>query len=633
MPAKSVLRRRADGTVNPELGQFIGRYEIVGHLGSGGMGQVYRAVDPELEREVAIKVHKMEQGRGDLDELRGRLLREARALARVSDPNVVAVYDVGLFRGQVFVAMELVEGKTLGEWLRECPRTPAEIIDRYLEMASGLAAAHRVGLVHRDVKPDNAIVGNDGRLRVVDFGLARSDHAAELSMLQIDTAGLARVTETGMVMGTPAYMAPEQIEGRMVADRADQFSFCVSLWEALSGELPFAGQSLAERATSIEAGPSFVGESKLARGLRTVLERGLRPAAVDRHGTMDGLAGELRRAVSRPRRRKIAAVLGLLALAAVLASVWYPISRIHLDALEQRIDGEYARASELYFLGRLDEAHAKFERLLAEPQLSELPGLESDVCLVAMRTLMELKDFARASQVAERLLPIAMELGPDRFIALAWNDRLHIGVENATDFEMAELITRAHRVIATLDAESALLLEFGIASAQLERRDLARAHATAIQTLQKARDSGLAFQEALALTILARWALLEERYLEAESFSIEGLGAFERSPISAVPDRVSLIVSRATALYQQGQLANAKQMFNAAYEQLVILPRTDSSEALRFLLRFANERVSQGHWAEARIALEQLDRTQAIDKVPWMIGDIEELRARIPAAR
>ena len=206
----------------------IGRYVALSLLGMGGMGTVYAAYDPDLERKVALKLVRSHASRTD----GARLLREARALARLSHPNVVSVHDVGAVDGsdgaEVFIAMEFVEGVTVARWLGQRPRSTREILDVFLAAARGLSAAHAAGLVHRDLKPDNMMVGDDGRTRVMDFGLARAARAPapELHPDDSQTRGDggpidARLTRDGALLGTPPYMAAEQWHGRDVDARTD----------------------------------------------------------------------------------------------------------------------------------------------------------------------------------------------------------------------------------------------------------------------------------------------------------------------------------------------------------------------------------------------------------------------------
>ncbi|MBA3462537.1 MAG: serine/threonine protein kinase, partial [Deltaproteobacteria bacterium] len=222
------------------IGDRVGRYLILSTLGTGGMGVVFSAYDPQLDRKVALKLLRSGLQLATKDAQK-RLRREAQAIAQLSHPNVVGVYDVGTDGGDLYIAMELVEGETLGQWLRSYPRTWREIIDVFLQAAKGLVAAHGVGLLHRDFKPDNVLVGGDGRVRVTDFGLARSllvldeESARGQTTPHLPAALSSSLTATGTVLGTPRYMPPEQLTGPDIDARADQFSFCVALYEALYG--------------------------------------------------------------------------------------------------------------------------------------------------------------------------------------------------------------------------------------------------------------------------------------------------------------------------------------------------------------------------------------------------------------
>ncbi|MCA9652041.1 MAG: protein kinase [Myxococcales bacterium] len=210
-------------------GTRVGRYEIQALLGRGGMGMVYAAHDPELSRTIAIKLLR------STDEARqARLLREARALARLSDRHVITIHDVGTFEGRVFLAMELLEGQTLLAWRSAGPRPWREVLRVYTDAGRGLQAAHAAGLVHRDFKPTNVMITEAGRVVVLDFGLVHAVEG-EPSLHDDDTAYDASeeegtLTRTGQRLGTPAYMAPEQIRGDPLGPRTDQFGFCVALW-------------------------------------------------------------------------------------------------------------------------------------------------------------------------------------------------------------------------------------------------------------------------------------------------------------------------------------------------------------------------------------------------------------------
>ena len=298
-----------------QRGAAFGRYTILETLGAGAMGVVYAAYDAELDRGVAIKLLRP---RAEDPALESRLAREAKAMARVHHPAVVAVFDVGILGGRPFVAMELVKGETLGAWLRRKARSTLEIVAIFAECGRGLAAAHAAGVVHRDFKPENALVTEDGRAKVTDFGLARPLLAATAEERAAGAAGEARfdATRSGVVVGTPAYMAPEQLFGRRADARADQFSFCVALHEALTGERPFGGSDLDELRASVRAGlpDDAVRSRAVPAALRPALRRGLSFEPEARFARLDDLVAILDRFVApRPARRLFVGAAAALA--------------------------------------------------------------------------------------------------------------------------------------------------------------------------------------------------------------------------------------------------------------------------------------------------------------------------------
>jgi serine/threonine protein kinase/tetratricopeptide (TPR) repeat protein len=295
-------------------GASIGRYIVLSALGAGGMGVVYAAYDPELDRKVAIKLLRPDAGAGH-EHARVRLLREAQAMARLSHPNVIAVFDVGTLGEQVFIAMEFIDGWTLTKWLQQKPRSVREILDIFTLAGRGLEAAHRAGLVHRDFKPDNVLVSKDGQVRVMDFGLARRagndrDSLLDSTPSQPAPASLStsnqilnvRLTLSGAMMGTPRYMAPEQYEGKKTDPRTDQFSFCVALFEALYGMAPFAGDDLTTLGFNVVRGRllSPPPDTKVPTWVRAVVTRGLAVKPDDRFPSFEALLAAL-----NPPRRKI----------------------------------------------------------------------------------------------------------------------------------------------------------------------------------------------------------------------------------------------------------------------------------------------------------------------------------------
>ncbi|MFZ6184483.1 tetratricopeptide repeat protein [Nannocystis pusilla] len=282
-------------------GEAVDRYIVLARLGAGGMGVVYAAFDPELDRKVALKLLR---ARADEADARARLLREAQAMARLQHPNVVAVFDVGAFRGHVWVAMEFVEGQALSSWSAALRRSWREVLDVLCAAGRGLAAAHAAGLVHRDVKPDNIMVGSDGRVRLMDFGLARSG-AGELVPAKTSASDVPQdlvATHVGAILGTPAYMAPEQFAGLPADARTDQFGWCATCWEALYGQRPFAGDSLVDLALAVGSGALRPPPPTAPRWLRRALERGLSAEPRARFAAMDDLLAELAHGQGRARR-------------------------------------------------------------------------------------------------------------------------------------------------------------------------------------------------------------------------------------------------------------------------------------------------------------------------------------------
>jgi eukaryotic-like serine/threonine-protein kinase len=342
-------------SVTLEAGGSLGKYRLQRVLGEGGMGQVWAAHDPDLDRAVAIKVLRFAH---DSMDLRKRLLREARAMAKLKHPNVLTVYEVGTVDNRDYIAMELVDGSTLDQWLATSP--PDELVwEAILAAGRGLAAAHAAGVVHRDFKPHNVLRSRNGRVLVTDFGLARgllgeADSAAVTATTTVplemaatvspvpatdgiaDTLPAAPVvdgaadtlaaaaavdgvsvtltqqpairgtapskppsasrngdsvldvplTQTGALIGTPAYMAPEQFFGAPPDPRTDQFAFCVTAWQASTGERPFKGQTIDELREAASRGVAHL-ETRMPRAIRGALERGLDPRPAARWPTLE----------------------------------------------------------------------------------------------------------------------------------------------------------------------------------------------------------------------------------------------------------------------------------------------------------------------------------------------------------
>ncbi len=366
---------QATGTIKTEEipplqpGTQVGRYMIIDHIGKGGMGMVYKAFDPDLNRPVALKLltikKDLDGDERDLSRYRIRLLREAQALAQLSHPNVITVYDVGTYDDAIFMAMELVEGQTLKEWLEQGPHPRDKIMEVVMAAGHGLDAAHQAGIIHRDFKPANVIIGQSGRVRVLDFGLARatgpihskaedariaavreaaakakdrgSSSSASLASTSLLTGELGSaeldssvsvlstsLTQEGSVVGTPRYMAPEQHMEEPVEERSDQFSFCIVLFEALFGERPFKGKTYTEMVFNVVRRRIVRPDNAdVPAWLEQVIRRGLSIEPEDRYASMGALLADLAndpaiaRKKIRARRLRILSVVGFVLLAAL----------------------------------------------------------------------------------------------------------------------------------------------------------------------------------------------------------------------------------------------------------------------------------------------------------------------------
>ena len=320
-------------TVTVQPLQRIGHFVLLSELGRGGMGTVFAAYDERLDRKAAIKL--LHTGNRTSPVHRQRVLREAQAMAQVSHPNVVAVYEVDEVNGLVFIAMEFIDGITLTAWQRQPGRTWQELLGTYLQAGHGLAAAHATGLVHRDFKPDNVLVSRGGRARVLDFGLARRGDGtlttSDSGDPDMSPRSPDKLTMDGVVSGTPGYMSPEQFLSAPVDARADQFSFCAALFEALFGQPPFAGKVEAEIAGNTLGGhvQPRRPDSPVPEEIHRALLRGLSTNPDDRYPTMDELLAALllettdsaaAAASSRKRFVRAALVVGMGLTAAVQAA-------------------------------------------------------------------------------------------------------------------------------------------------------------------------------------------------------------------------------------------------------------------------------------------------------------------------
>jgi formylglycine-generating enzyme required for sulfatase activity len=334
-----------DATADDDVlqkGTSVGRYLVLERLGAGAMGVVYAAYDPELDRKIALKLLRTQERRGDKARRQERLVREAKAIAKLSHSNVVGIFDVGVHEGQVFLAMEYLGGGRLREWCDAKKRPWREVVKMFMDVGQGLAAAHAEGLIHRDFKPDNVLLDKQGKPKVADFGLVRlrstaldaqaagpADDAAppppdeELVLLPIAQTALAPLTRTGALAGTPAYMAPEQFLGKPIDARTDQFAFCVALYEALYGERPFAGETVIALGNAVATGQlrSAPKGSDVPPWVRRCLTRGLRSDPANRYARFEDLIAALRTDPAARFRRRVGIASAVIAVVATVLTL------------------------------------------------------------------------------------------------------------------------------------------------------------------------------------------------------------------------------------------------------------------------------------------------------------------------
>ncbi|MEP6653748.1 MAG: serine/threonine-protein kinase [Myxococcales bacterium] len=574
----------------PTRPSAIGRYLVLNLVGKGAMGEVYAAYDPELERKVAIKLLRGKAGdSAEASEGRTRMMREAQAIAKLSHPNVVVVYDVGAFQDQVFVAMEFVDGHTLWYWMHAQPRSWTDVLKIFADAGRGLAAAHQKDLVHRDFKPENVMIGSDGQVRVMDFGLARTvgtprtaaapvvnappalptgpanesvcgDSEDLMSTRQIAAPDpaviLARssqdgenvsLTRTGAIVGTPAYMSPEQFRGLDTDQRTDQFSFCVALYEALYGQRPFAGNTHQALETNVINGriKDAPVPCDVPPWVRKVLLRGLRPDPEERWPSMQALLAELEKNRIFARRRRFAddasAKLNDVWQAPVRGRVVETPARKEMRAAFLATGKRYAASTFETVSGTLDRyAKSWLDMYVDICQATHVRGEQSaDVMDLRMACLMDLRERLRAlclifrqadSEVVENAVSAANALG--NVARCADLEFLRLAVKPPEDQATREAVSRLRsrlaevrvlgqvgrlndglQAVAPLEAEiraigyGPLLAELLLESGQLhsERRDAeaaAQALEEAVWTAELCRHDEVAAAAATSLVFV-----------------------------------------------------------------------------------------------------------------------------------
>jgi eukaryotic-like serine/threonine-protein kinase len=326
--------------MNLSSGTKLGPYEIVAPLGAGGMGEVYRARDSRLKREVAIKVLPPAFSR-DADRLR-RFEQEALATAALNHPNILAVFDIGTNEGSPYVVSELLEGETLRERLRGGAMALRKTLDYALQIAHGLAAAHEKGIIHRDLKPDNLFITKDGRLKILDFGLAKLTQPESGDHTSLPT--MTQATEAGVVLGTMGYMSPEQVRGAAVDARSDIFSFGAILYEMISGKRAFHRDTAADTMSAIlKEEPPDLSETNrnVSPALERIVQHCLEKSPEQRFHSASDIAFDLEHlsgvssttakataaAATKPHSKMLAMIAGGVALAIVMLGLGWWIGR------------------------------------------------------------------------------------------------------------------------------------------------------------------------------------------------------------------------------------------------------------------------------------------------------------------
>jgi tetratricopeptide (TPR) repeat protein/predicted Ser/Thr protein kinase len=480
--AEATMDETGQATNNGAVRATFGRYEVLRVLGRGATGIVWAARDPDLDRAVAIKALMSE---AVTKERAARIRIEAVALAQLNHPHIVPIYDVGEVDGTTFIVMEWIRGQTLRQWLEQ-PHSIAEVIELFMAIGQGLTSAHRLGLVHRDFKPDNVLIDGSGRPLVVDFGLARNvfdstDQASLSNPLssasEVDTA----LTKTGAMLGTPAYMAPEQFELGDVDARTDIFAFTATLFEALAGHRPFRGESMLEHMHQVlHADRALVGRgTSIPARVRTVLQRGLAVRPADRFATMDDLLTALRRV--RPRWRFPALGSALVAGGLIAGTVFgsalattgesrpsvgsLSAATAEIATTDPAVDPWLQEAEDCERAGDLEGVLEATDRILA---LTSAPDPLARAQLLRARVLQVLERWPEAQAAASDGFDEALQLDDDDLLA----ELAVLSLQAAVDRDRASdrLETARSRIVQPSPTAQAWL-DFGDASLTEEQGD------------------------------------------------------------------------------------------------------------------------------------------------------------------
>ena len=598
-----------------------GRYRLLDRLGEGGMGVVYAAYDEHLERKVALKL--IRPNRLTSAEARERTLREARALARLSHPNVVHVYEVGELEGQLFVAMEFLAGPTLRAWHKQQVRSWRDSLRLLCQAGEGLAAAHAEGIVHRDFKPQNTMLGADGRVRVLDFGLARLGEPAEAAapavLASIDDPGRG-LTMTGTVLGTPAYMAPEQFRGATASDRSDQFSFCVAVYEALYGYRPFREDSFTTLLEELDAGriAARPRDSDVPQRIHTVLLRGLAVDPAARWPSMRELLAALERDPGIRLRRTLAAV----ALVTVTGTASYTLARPNDGAVVEvcpdaraEVEAVWSEARAAAVRDAVLASHGAEALAIVEPQLdryaTQWAEMRNASCLAHVEgrqsaRVFDLRNACLHQRLAslDALVEILGNAGQGPFADIAKATSALPGLERCDD------------IPALLAAVAPPEDEAMQARVQAHRETLARA--------QVREDAGhYASGLELVSVVLADDAALVHEPLLAETYLHKGSLEMYTDPAEGVRSLdKALWAALATGHAPVAAQASSKRVFMHG----VSLAQQDRAIADLPMTMALNRRVSD----DVELYAEYLNN---IGVVHWYRGDYPEARRWLEEAR
>jgi tetratricopeptide (TPR) repeat protein/predicted Ser/Thr protein kinase len=604
---------RADGAAFGERPGKIGRYPITGRLGAGGMGAVWLGVDPELGREVAIKRVRAGDAR-----LRGRFFREATALAALSHPNVVPIYEVGEEDGVPFLVMERVDGRTLQAWIAARPPW-TEVVEILSQAGRGLAAAHAAGIVHRDFKPANVLLGSDGRVRVVDFGLAASVDAESSrpvgSVARSPSVGdhsdPSTLTDPGTVLGTPRYMAPEQFSGQPSGPAADQYAFCIVLFEALTGRPPFEGKNIKELLRQRCAGLPRAAAASLPTALRRLVERGLDVDPARRWPSMDALCRALESRLRPRQRQKAAAIGGLLLVATVpIAVSTYAAGGAPCEEARRHLDGVWDEA-------RQAEAAAAMKSSTVPFAGTTWPHLREQLDAYADRWVTEHRDACEATAIHRRQSSEVLDL------RMACLDRAR------------ERFDHTVGLLADADVDTLRAAAELVDSLPGPQRC---ADVTALEDRNRPDDPALAAAVADAELVLER----TRAEIEAGGYSraAERLDTIDATALSHEPLRAAVFATR-------GEIELRERHFDAAETELTEAMRAalaagDAAVLLDAAILLAQViGVHRVRFAEAKRLFELaqgLSRRDGADgaaavKVAWLAAELAHIRGDVEEAR